>query len=102
LVGQLLEEDFAVTCGPILMELRRGLKKEDKKKVLGLLSAVNRVPVSEDDWEKAGDLDASLREKGVTVPPMDVLIARICIREKLRLYTLDTNFQSIPGLELVI
>lgn len=51
-------------------------------------------------WDAAGDLDASLRKKGVTIPPMDVLIARICLHHKVSLFTLDEHFRAVPGLQV--
>jgi predicted nucleic acid-binding protein len=98
-VRTLLEKDLAVTCGPVLMELRRGLRPEERKKVLPLFNAVRRIDFEEEDWEMAGDLDATLRNKGVTVPPVDMLIARVCLRHKLPIFTLDGHFRDIPGLK---
>jgi predicted nucleic acid-binding protein len=48
----------------------------------------------------AGDLDASLRKKGMTIPPMDVIIAQVCRHHKVAIFTLDEHFHSIPGLKL--
>lgn len=98
-VRALLENNQAVTCGPILMELYRGLKAGERKKLAPLLSAVNRVAFQEDDWEAAGELDGRLRAGGVTVPPVDIIIARLCLRTGATLFTLDGHFRKIPGLK---
>jgi len=100
-VRHLLENDLAATCGPVMMEIRRGLRNNERKKVLSLFNAVHRFNFHEEDWELAGELDAMLREKGITVPPVDLLIARICIRYKLQLLTKDEHFKNIPGLKIL-
>jgi len=61
---------------------------------------VFRLSVDEAVWDAAGDLDASLRRNGTTIPPMDVLIAQVCLHHKVSLFTLDEHFNSIPGLKL--
>jgi predicted nucleic acid-binding protein len=49
--------------------------------------------------EFVSDLDASLRKKGITIPPMGVIIAQVCLHHKVSLFTLDKHFRSIPGLK---
>jgi len=97
----LLFADRVVICGPILFELGRGIKHSERRAILPLLGAVRSVPFDQPDWIAAGELDAALRSAGVTIPPMDVLIARICIREGLPLWTLDRHFAEVPGLTLL-
>ncbi len=100
LIRRLLDEDRAVICGPVLFEIRRGLRPAERKRVLPLFDALHRLPFEETDWEKAGDLDASLRKKGITLPSMDLLISHLCLKHKIAILTLDKHFKSIPGLRL--
>jgi tRNA(fMet)-specific endonuclease VapC len=100
LVQGLLNDDRALTCGPVIFEIKRGLRLADRKKILPLFDALIRLSFDEVIWDTAGDLDASLRKKGVTIPPMDVLIAQICLHHKVSLFTLDEHFRSVPGLQL--
>ena len=95
----LLKDDCIFVCGPVLFEIKRGLRPPDRKKILPLLDALIRLSVDEVVWDAAGDLDASLRTKGVTIPPMDVIIAQVCLLHKVSLFTLDEHFYSIPGLK---
>jgi predicted nucleic acid-binding protein len=97
----MLRRDRVVTCSPVMFELRRGLSRKNRKTVIPLLGAIPRIGMSEADWDAAGDLDASLRLQGITIPPMDILIARICLHHNVPLLTLDQHFQKIPKLELV-
>ncbi len=97
----LLKEDRALTCAPVIFELRRGLRPLERERILPLIDAIPRLPVGDDIWDAAGDLAGSLRKKGVTLPPMDLLIAQVCIHQHVPLLTLDRHFRSIPGLDLV-
>jgi len=95
----LLNDDRILICGPVIFEIKRGLRSSDRKKILPLLDALIRLSVDETVWDAAGDLDASLRKKGITIPPMDVIIAQVCLHHKIFLFTLDEHFSSIPKLK---
>ncbi len=96
----LLTDDRVLTCGPVLFEIKRGLRPKERKTILPLFDALIRLPLDEAVWDLAGDLDASLRRKGITIPPMDIIIAQICLYHKIMLFTLDNHFHSVPGLKL--
>ena len=100
IVQGLLNDDRILTCGPVIFEIKRGLRPPERKKILPLFSALIRLPVDETDWDAAGDLDASLRKKGITIPPMDVIIAQVCLHNRIFLFTLDEHFRSVSGLKL--
>jgi len=97
---RLLNDDHVRTCGPVLFEIKRGLRPSEQKKILPLFHALIRLSVEETIWEAAGDLDATLRNKGITIPPMDVLIAQVCLHHKVVLFTLDKHFHQVPGLKI--
>lgn len=96
----LLNDDCVLTCGPVIFEINRGLRPSERKSILALFDAITRLSVDETIWDTAGDLDAALRKKGITIPPMDVLIAQICLHHKVFLFSLDEHFRSIPGLKM--
>ena len=96
----LLNDDRVLTCGPVIFEIKRGLRSPERNKILPLFDALIRLSFDEVMWDAGGDLDASLRKKGVTIPPMDVLIAQICLHHKVALFTLDEHFRSVPGLHM--
>ena len=100
LTQRLLNDDRALTCGPVIFEIKRGLRSPERKKILPLFDALIRLSFDEVMWDAAGDLDAALRKKGVTIPPMDVLIAHICMHHKVSVFTLDEHFRSVPGLQV--
>jgi predicted nucleic acid-binding protein len=96
----LLNDDRILTCGPVIFEINRGLRLTERKRITSLFDALTRLPVEEKIWEQAGDLDVLLRRKGITIPPMDILIAQICRHHDVSLCTLDEHFSSVPGLKL--
>lgn len=100
LVRALLDQDQAVTCGPVLFEIRRGLKPAERKRILPLFGALRRLGLEEGDWARAGDLDASLRKDGKTLPAMAVLIAYLCLQHRVSILTLEEHFESVPGLRV--
>ena len=95
----LLNDDRILICGPVLFEIKRGLRPPDRKRILPLFDALIRLSVDETVWDAAGDLDALLRKKGITIPPMDVIIAQVCLHHKVAIFTLDEHFHSISGLK---
>lgn len=97
---RLLSEDQVVTCGPVIYEIYRGLRAGERQGVLPLFEALPRIAFEERDWERAGTLDASLRARGRSLPPIDVLIACLCLRHRVALFTLDEHFGHVPGLAL--
>ncbi len=97
---ELLKDDRALTCGPVIFEIKRGLRPSERKKILPLFDALIRLSFDETVWDAAGDLDASLRKKGITIPPMDVIIAQVCLHHEVSLFTLDEHFRSVHGLKV--
>ncbi len=97
---ELLNDDRVLTCGPVIFEIKRGLRPSERKKILPLFDALIRLSFDETVWDAAGDLDASLRKKGITIPPMDVIIAQVCLHHKVFLFTLDEHFRSVHGLKV--
>jgi predicted nucleic acid-binding protein len=100
-IRRLLDEDRVALCGPVLLEIRRGLRPTDSKLVLDLFQALVWLPFEEMDWGDAGLLDVSLRRKGTTLPSLDVLIAHVCLKNRVSILTLDGHFRLVPNLQVV-
>ena len=97
-VDGLLENDRAIMCGVVEMELIHGVRPRERKELVSLLSAVAFEEITREDYRSAGELLGDLRMKGTSIPSTDALIATICLRAGLSLLTLDKHFQRIPGL----
>lgn len=55
---------------------------------------------SKNTWLQIGDTAFRLRKQGITIPLTDVLIAILARENDCDIYTLDSNFEKIPGIKL--
>ena len=98
-VSRLIDEGAVVLCGPVVAELLQGLPlKQERELLLERLSPFPYVEVTRETWQKAGMLGCQLRERGLTVPLSDALVAALVQQYDLQLFTLDSHFDSIPRL----
>lgn len=95
LVDELLEANEAALCGPVVTELRRGLRPAERRRVIPLLEGCPLLPQPPDLWDAAGDLGCALARKGVTAKTMDLLIATYALSHALELLTTDEDFVAI-------
>jgi len=76
-------------CGVVLFELVQGVRTEDEKaKVLDALSNLSYAEMTKDLWQKAGELSASVKKKGLNLPLSDIFIAALAIEHNLQIFTL--------------
>ncbi len=95
-VAELIESDNAALTGPVLMELLHAAGgREQAKQLRGLLDVLPFVEVEQADWEEAGEILRKLRDKGVTVPPINALIGTVAKRRGLGVLTLDNEFEQL-------
>jgi len=95
---RLIKDDLVWTCGIILFELVQGTKSEyDKSKITGILSDLKYAEMTQSLWQKADELSASLKRRGLNLPLSDILIASIVSGYNLSIFSLDKHFDHIPG-----
>ncbi|HEY4159028.1 MAG TPA: PIN domain-containing protein [Polyangiaceae bacterium] len=105
LVASLLDDNEVALCGPVLSELRRGIRSaRERRQVLPLLGACHLLEQPAALWEEAGDLGFSLARRGAQVKTLDLLIAVYALTHQISLLTLDRDFALIrkAGLPLVL
>jgi len=85
----------AAICGPIVTEIRRGLRRDQRARVLAALQGCHLLEQPEDLWTLSGDLGALLSSRGLTVKTLDLLIATYAIAHGARLLTADSDFKGI-------
>jgi len=94
----LLEAYEAQWCSPVRLEVLGGARKEEKARLGRHFSVIPYRKTGEDDWERAVALSWRLRDGGLAVPWLDVLIAAIAIHDGVRLYAIDAHFEAISEL----
>ena len=100
-VEHLIRENSVYSCGIVLFELMQGVKSDSEKKIiLDILSDLPYVEMTTSLWQRAGELSASLKRKGLSLPLSDIFIATLAIEHNLQIFTLDKHFEQIPGIEL--
>lgn len=91
-----------LTCGVVLCELLQGVKKTTEElMVLNAMQALPCLEMTQELWIQAGQLSASLRKIGHTLPLSDLIIATLAIYHGCAVLTVDRHFSVIDGLELV-
>jgi predicted nucleic acid-binding protein len=104
-VDDALASNEAAICGPIELELRRGLANaRERKTVLPLLAGCHSLPQPETLWTEAGDLGFALRRRGVTPKSMDLIIATYAMTHSVALLTADKDFRAMhkAGIPLLL
>ena len=100
-VEDLLLSQKIFFCGPVLYELSQGIKSEKEKALLtNAFTALVYLEMNQALWLKAGELSASIRKQGKTIPLSDILIASVALANDLAILTVDKHFEQIPGLKL--
>ena len=95
-VDELLGTDQARICGVVITELLQGLRGAgEERQVLWLLERVRRIETIEQDWDDAGNLLRVLREKSLTVPVTDAILAVVAKRNDMTILTADDHFRHL-------
>lgn len=88
-------------CGPILYEIVQGVKGEaEKAEIIDAIGAVEYLELPKELWLRAGELSASLRKNGKTLPFSDILIAALAIEHNIAVLTEDRHFREIPDVKV--
>lgn len=97
----LIRAEQAALVGVVLAELLQGCRSS--READALLSKLTGLPFLETTfatWKRTGELSASLRRKGITLPLSDLVIAALALEHGCRVFALDPHFERIPGLAL--
>ena len=92
-------------CGPILAELRRGLRRPaERAQVLSLLSGCEHLSQPDDLWNEAGVLGTWLGLRGANVKSLDLLIATYALAHAIPILAQDKGFSVMQraGVGLVL
>jgi len=83
------------------MSFSRGLKTQKKEQwSKAIFEAFPYLEMNRSTWEKAANLSLSLRNKGITIPPSDLILSSLALENKCMVFTKDSHFDMIPGISL--
>jgi predicted nucleic acid-binding protein len=91
-VRGLLKEFQALLCGPVELEVLGGARASER---LRMQSYFDILPYRASDhkiWRKAKETAWKLRDKGITMPWNDIIIATIACEYNYRVYSIDKHF----------
>lgn len=97
----LLRTNVVATAGIIISELRAGCRsKMQVQEVLETMTPLVYHEVDERTWLHAGELVADGAARGFKLAIGDCLLAALALREKCEIFTLDRDFEHIPGIQI--
>ena len=86
----------AAWCDMTLVELWHGVRgTKEKRELAGMENEVERIPVNAEVWRLASKLALRCREKGITAPTSDIVIAACAVAHKLELEHCDKHFDDL-------
>ena len=104
-VDDAIDANEAALCGPVITELRRGLRSSvERRRVLPLLAGCHLLADPPNLWEEAGDLGFFLARRGVTAKSMDLLVAAYALSHGVPLLAAETDFadMKLAGAKLLL
>ena len=104
-VDRLLESNEVALCGPVITELRRGLRSPaERSRVNPLFGGCDVLSDPPDLWAEAGDLGYALGRRGITVKTIDLLVATYALSHSVAVLTTDSDFRHMrrAGVQLLL
>jgi predicted nucleic acid-binding protein len=99
-VDAALNSDDAALCGPVVTEIRRGLRVSERARVLPLLEGCHLLTQPEELWVSAGDLGSRTAARGLTLKTLDLLIAVYAIEHGTPLLARDGDFEALTKMDV--
>lgn len=100
-VDQLLRQRDVAMVGPVLAEVLQGARSRHEFEELQIrLTSLPYFAETRETWIRVGDLSYQLRQHGMSLALVDVLIAALALEQGCEVYTFDEHFQRVPGLNL--
>ncbi|MEO8350807.1 MAG: PIN domain-containing protein [Chthoniobacteraceae bacterium] len=91
----LLEAYEAQWCSSVRLEVLGGARHDERARLGEHFSVIPYRICTERDWDRAVALAWRIRDRGVTIPWLDVLIAATALHDGVRLYAIDAHFRAI-------
>jgi predicted nucleic acid-binding protein len=100
-IDGLIDTDEAAILGVILTELLQGCRtQKERDEVKETMLALPYIEMTQPLWIRAGETSSALLRRGITLPVPDLIVAAVALDHQFQVYSLDNDFQKIPGLTL--
>ncbi|MBW2616310.1 MAG: PIN domain-containing protein [Deltaproteobacteria bacterium] len=97
----LLRERKVIMVGMVMAEILQGVKApKEATLVKQNLEKLPYLEITRNIWEAAGEISASLRGTGITIPLSDLIIAGAALSGDHEIFTIDPHFEKVDGLRL--
>ena len=98
-LDRLLANGEVVMVGPVLAEVLQGARSESEFVFFAShLTALSYLEMDQNTWVKAGDLNRRLKQKGDMLALGDLIISALALGHDIPVYTLNGDFDRVPGL----
>lgn len=97
----LIEEMQATLCGFIKLEVLGGARGVERVTIANLFTLIPYLPQTESFWDEAVKFQWLARQKGITVPWSDALLATLARKNNCRVYAKDKHFEALAAVGLV-
>jgi predicted nucleic acid-binding protein len=94
-LDELLRTRAVVVCGPVVVELLGGARRDDRDNLWALFEGLPWIPLERKEWRQVGEVAATLREQGMMVALTDIEIAVSAVSAGAAVWTHDNDFQRI-------
>lgn len=94
-LDELIDADLVAMVPPVRLELILGCRKAQRASLVKRIDMLHALPVTEQTWNRAEEVSMGLRDKGITLGVVDVLIAAAACEHQARLWTLDQDFDPL-------
>lgn len=96
IIKDAIYHDLVAVNGIIIVEVLSGIsRKNEYEKIRSDFKGFHFLNLSEKDFLDASLIGANLRKKGITIPPIDLIIATSAVNSDSVLYHLDRHFDLI-------
>jgi hypothetical protein len=79
----------------VKLEVLGGARREERRRLAFYFECIPYRLMTDAAWDKARELAWTLRDKGLTTPWNDVLIASLAMEWDMRLYADDAHFTAM-------
>lgn len=90
-----IQNDEAAINGVILVEIAGFVREKERSLILTDFSALHSLPLVDSVFQRAVTICSDMREKGITVPPTDAIIAACALESNAYILHRDNHFNEI-------